>query len=819
MRTLPWQNWRNRLTTLLSPLRAKVSPCSTRRTRTSYPLRLEPLEDRLAPAADLAITKVGQPEPVLRGNAIEYTIVVENIGDSPALGVALTDVVPLDTTFVSFTAPPGWISDTPQPGDSGTVTSTTSQMIAGEIAQFTLVVQVDPGSTTNFIFNLADVFSSDDVNPDNNQAIDETLVVDPTDLSITKTDTPDPVERGQQITYTITVTNEGSHDAVSASLEDAIPDGTTFVSFTAPTAWSITTPPPGGTGLVRATLVSGLPLGVGESAEFTLVVLVDPTTPLFAISNTATIASIQDDNPGNNEAVEETVIFGPDLSITKSDSPDPVARGDTLTYTITISNPGPVDAQNVTLTDVIPAGTTFVSFSAPAGFSSTTPGVGGTGTVISTAASMAPGNAVFTLVVRVNVDAVGTIANTATIASLHDPNALNDSAAAQTVVLGPDVTLTKEDAPDPVARGGNLTYTITFVNPGPGNALNVTLTDAIPTGTTFVSLTSPPGFLDNTPPVGGTGNVISTAASVVPGTYVFTLVVRVDDTSLALFVNNTVTVTTLDEVENTNNLAVATTSVTTPTFSISGFEDTQTTFTLTRFTFPVLSPGLTPSFSATINWGDGTITEGVVVNEGGETFAVQGTHMYTNESPHYPHASFPLSVIVTTGPSRFDFQGTAVIVERPFPGGDRGTPEDRWLAEIQDNLRDPSVRSINQDDAARLAFVNQWKDLLARQLARTGNLQLARRLVARQILTRSIVTQIATEILGRIPRRLSVEDSARLIDAFYSRYLEHGGRSSSWDLALIRTLRRQRRGNVLGAIQEVLANFMGSDEFYNKTFR
>ena len=60
-------------------------------------------------------------------------------------------------------------------------------------------------------------------------------------------------------------------------------------------------------------------------------------------------------------AVRPLVIQSADLAVTTTDSPDPAVAGGDITYTITLSNAGPDDAQNVTLTDVIPANTTFVS--------------------------------------------------------------------------------------------------------------------------------------------------------------------------------------------------------------------------------------------------------------------------------------------------------------------------------------------------------------------------------------------------------------------------------------------------------------------------
>src|SRR5262249_9179426 len=82
-------------------------------------------------------------------------------------------------------------------------------------------------------------------------------------------------------------------------------------------------------------------------------------------SNTATVAasnSTTDSNPNNNSATQTTTInSNADMAITKTDSPDPVAAGTNVTYTLLITNNGPATAQNVVLNDVLPTGPSFVS--------------------------------------------------------------------------------------------------------------------------------------------------------------------------------------------------------------------------------------------------------------------------------------------------------------------------------------------------------------------------------------------------------------------------------------------------------------------------
>ena len=150
----------------------------------------------------------------------------------------------------------------------------------------------------------------------------------------------------------------------------------------------------------------------------------------------------------NNTTINcETVGSNADLSVVKV-APESGVSGDTLTYTITVDNAGPQDATNVALTDVLPAGTTFVSFTAPGGWSTTTPPVGGTGTVSATKPTVAVADPadVFTLVVMTTT-CPATVENTATIDSdTEDTNTSNDSSTDTTDVTCPGPVCEPDDA-------------------------------------------------------------------------------------------------------------------------------------------------------------------------------------------------------------------------------------------------------------------------------------------------------------------------------------------------------------------------------------
>jgi uncharacterized protein len=264
-----------------------------------------------------------------------------------------------------------------------------------------------------------------------------------------------------------------------------------------------------------------------------------------------------------------------DIAITKTDSPDPVNAGGNLTYTVTLTNNGPDPAATANWSDTLPAGTSFVSLPAVAGWSCTTPAVGAGGTVSCSNPSAAVGSAVFTLVVQVDAAvAAGTVlSNTATATSTtSDPSPGNNSATATTTVsTSADLAVTNTPSTGTAINGQPITYTITASNAGPSNASGVTLVNDIPSGTTFTSLASPPGWSCTAPSVGLTGTVTCTLASFAAGANaVFSLTVTVDIGLPPSMIVDTANISakTSDSQDN-NNEAEATT--TTPV-SLQSFE-------------------------------------------------------------------------------------------------------------------------------------------------------------------------------------------------------------------------------------------------------
>ena len=126
-----------------------------------------------------------------------------------------------------------------------------------------------------------------------------------------------------------------------------------------------------------------------------------------------------------------------DLSISLGATPNPVTAGNALTWSADLTNSGPGAATSVTVNGDVPAGTTFVSLTTPAGFSCTTPAVGASGAVSCSIATFPVGGpATFSLVTQTDAGDVpnSTVSATWTVASVNDTNGANDSANASVTI-------------------------------------------------------------------------------------------------------------------------------------------------------------------------------------------------------------------------------------------------------------------------------------------------------------------------------------------------------------------------------------------------
>jgi uncharacterized repeat protein (TIGR01451 family)/CSLREA domain-containing protein len=343
------------------------------------------------------------------------------------------------------------------------------------------------------------------------------------DLSISQSDSPDPVTTGQNVTYHVVVHNGGPDTAGAVSLSDALPSPSAYVSAM----------PSQGSCTHTSTTVTCSLGSIVSSADASVDVVVATQGSVAqspadqTITNTASAtSSTTDPNASNNTGITEntTVVDTADLQVTQSDNPDPVAAGADVTYTVTVTNNGPSTATQVSLAETSPPGASFVS---------ATPSHGvciGESCALGTISSGS--HATVTVVVQAP-DSAGTITNTASAtASQSDPNPANNTAITEdTTVIGAsaDLGVTQSDNPDPVTAGSDVTYHVVVANGGPDDALEASLSDTLPSGSTYVSATPSQGSCSNTPgtvtcdlgtiPIGGGATVdVVVAAPSAPGT-------------------------------------------------------------------------------------------------------------------------------------------------------------------------------------------------------------------------------------------------------------------------------------------------------------
>jgi uncharacterized repeat protein (TIGR01451 family) len=193
-----------------------------------------------------------------------------------------------------------------------------------------------------------------------------------------------------------------------------------------------------------------------------------------------------------------------DIGVTKTVNNPAPSVGSSVTFTVTATNHGPDAANGVAVSDLLPAGLTYVSSVASAGSY-----VAGTG--VWTVGALANG-ASATLQITAIVGSGAPITNTATKSAETegDPNPANNSAS---VTLNPpsaDLGLTKTVSSATPATGTNVTFTVTVTNHRPDGAAGVQVADRLPSGLAFVSAIPSQGTYD---PVSGTWNVGSLANS------------------------------------------------------------------------------------------------------------------------------------------------------------------------------------------------------------------------------------------------------------------------------------------------------------------
>ncbi|GLF95942.1 COG1361 S-layer family protein [Streptomyces yaizuensis] len=301
------------------------------------------------------------------------------------------------------------------------------------------------------------------------------------------------VPPGGMVTYTLTATNRGPSVAREVIATDLLPEGMEFVSSA-----------DGCTASGRNITCGPEPqLAVGETKNWTFIVRLDPSYQGDGsdLGNSADGTSeAVDPDPGNNKP-DPVIPEGPftpvsDLNTVKNAlGSGPIVPGEEFEYEIITENTGPSDARNVTVTDALPAGITFVSSGAPCRAS------GQQVTCGPLARLAAGGHVTWTFRVKLSDSYTGDgsdLANTATSTSdSEDPNPEDNTSPPVRPPGGvsqpqADVwTAKRPTTTTPVSPGQTFAYAVTVTNDGPSRARNVRITDTLPAPLAFVS--SPDG--------------------------------------------------------------------------------------------------------------------------------------------------------------------------------------------------------------------------------------------------------------------------------------------------------------------------------------
>jgi uncharacterized repeat protein (TIGR01451 family) len=460
----------------------------------------QPAEDDTATATvndltiDLALTKIVSNATQNVGQNVTFTLTLANSGLGNATGVVVTDLLPAGLTYVSDTPSAGttydevtgiWTVGALNTGSNATLQIVATVATAGvktNTAQVTAAVQTDVDSTPNNI----------GVAPNEDDTATATVTPPSIDLSIDKTVNNASPNVGQNVVFTIIVSNAAAvSNATGVVVTDLLPAGLTFVSATQTQgAYS------GGTGLWT---VGALNAGANATLTITATVANVGAKTNFA-EVTAADQADADSTPNNRVAQPgeddtDSVIVTPqtiDLSLTKTVNTATPNKNQNVTFTITVSNAAAQsNATGVAVTDLLPAGFTFVSSTPSVGTYNSTTGVWTVGAVNTGAsATLSIVATVTTIGAKINAaevtaadqaDTDSTPGNRATIPGEDDTATVTVTPAVSDLSL----TKTVDDAtPD---RNQNVVFTLTLTNGGPQTATNVTVTDLLPAGMTFVS--------------------------------------------------------------------------------------------------------------------------------------------------------------------------------------------------------------------------------------------------------------------------------------------------------------------------------------------
>lgn len=343
----------------------------------------------------------------------------------------------------------------------------------------------------------------------------------------------DPSPAGAELTYSITVENGAADTVTNAVMVIDLPAGATagtLAPFCAADA-GVPTRVVCNIGTLVGTLGPGgapvvFPLGVHTGGMAPGIVTVSgaigfgdavppATTPVGSLVDGDPFFGADTNKPNNRRQETTTLVDAGNLRLEKSASPDPVVGGAVVTYTLTVTNQGPSNATNFTVTDTLPAASSYIAGS----FSGAGWTFNGGSMTATHAGTLAVGASTsFSFQARVEAGS-GNIVNSAVATAIGTPDPDTDDNTAQVttaVTPGADLTVGKTATPAPAISGQPITFTLLARNMGPSAAENVSLVDAMPAGFIITGGTQPAGWTCVDDP-GATERTCTRAAPMPPG--------------------------------------------------------------------------------------------------------------------------------------------------------------------------------------------------------------------------------------------------------------------------------------------------------------
>ncbi|HYH08247.1 MAG TPA: DUF11 domain-containing protein [Thermoanaerobaculia bacterium] len=391
-------------------------------------------------SADVSVVKtLTSVGPFLAGDTVSFTIAVANDGPSTATNIQVTDT-PSNLTITGVSG-----------SGCAALPCTIPSLSSGTSTNVFVTATIDgPGP----FLNTATVDATEpDPDPTDDEDDDGDTATASANLSLVKTlTTAGPHFAGNAVTFTIVITNFGPSDATSVQVTDT------------PSNVSITNVAGSGCVAFPCTIPS-IPAGTD-----TMITVTGTITAPGAFENTATATGAEPDPDPSDNTDEDGSATGPtaDISLVKNlITAGPFTVGDSVNYTIIISNAGPSTATGINVTDVPTNLTvTSVSGSGCAAFPCTIP-------------SLTAGDATV-IYVTATVNAGGTFNNRATaMPSEPDPDPTDNSDEDGDVASpAAELSLTKTlTTAGPYSPGGVVSFEIVVSNGGPSTATNVQVTD------------------------------------------------------------------------------------------------------------------------------------------------------------------------------------------------------------------------------------------------------------------------------------------------------------------------------------------------------